>query len=528
MSKMLNRRRFLQGSAAAAAGVSLSGLSARAQSGGGSAANGTGQSEYIEAVVIGSGFGGGVASLRLGEAEIETIVFERGRRWNITDEGNTFSPYDVPDGRAAFLSPVDLFFNAGQPIDIFTGILSGQIGVDNTIAALTGVGVGGGSLVYGGITYQPPENLFYQVFPRSINYAELDRTYFPRVRSVLQASTIPDDILETPFYLSTRLFMEQAARAGLRSRKIPIAFDWDIVRQEIAGEKVPSVIAGEYYYGIESGAKNSVDRNYLKMAEATGYVEIRPLHVVTAIADRGDGRYEVFYAQINEQGDPLGQGSIVCRYLFLAAGSLGTTQLLLRARSEGTLSRLSRRVGQFWGTNADTITTVIANQQTNSTLGSIGVIAVEDFDNPIAPVTLEPFPLPFVPEGAYGVLGQQITLPEGYFTYDAATQSTNLFWPANSANNQRLAAALADSYRRLNEANGTFLAGPPNISSTAHPLGGAVIGHVCDTYGRVLNYRNLFVVDSALIPGSTVVNPSLTIAALAERGLDRFLNSRST
>ena len=523
MGGELKRRQFLQGAAAAAvASVGLSNLKAEA---GRFRSNRPNRSEYIEALVIGSGFGGGVASLRLGEAEIETIVLERGRRWTITKAGNTFSPYDKPDGRAAFLSPTTLYFNAGLPIDIYTGILSGQIGVGNSIAALNGSGVGGSSLAYGGITYQPTEEWFRRVFPRSIKYSQLDSVYFPRVRSILQATPIPDDILESPYYLSSRILQEQAAQAGFKAKKIDIAFDWDIVRQEMAGEKKPSIIAGEYFYGAESGAKNSVDRNYLKMAEETGYVEIRPLHMVTSIRELRNGRYQVLCNQINEQGNVLAQKSLVCRYLFLAAGSIGTTELLMRARAEGSLRRLNRRIGQSWGTNADSVTSIISNRQTNPTLGTPGVIAIEDFDNPIAPLVLEPFPIPSIPQGAAAVLGQAISKPEGYFTYNRSTQSTDLFWPANSRNNQKLAEAIQHTYQLINQANGTSLAGPPDFASTGHPLGGAAIGQVCNTYGQVYGHRNLFIVDSSLIPGSTALaNPSLTIAALAERSLDHFLN----
>ncbi|MBH8576290.1 GMC family oxidoreductase [Nostocaceae cyanobacterium CENA369] len=518
MTRLLKRRQFIQGTIGAAASIGLSNLRAQAHK--------FHQSdEYIEALVIGSGFGGGVASLRLGEAGIETIVLERGRRWNITDAGNTFSPYDKPDGRAAFLNPTSLFFNAGAPIDIYTGILSGKIAVGNTISALNGAGVGGTSLVYGGITYQPPERFFYQVFPNSIKYSELDSIYYPRVRSILKATPIPDDILQSPYYLSSSIFLEQAAKAGLKTRKIPIAFDWDIVRQEIAGKKKPSIISGQYYYGAESGAKNSVDRNYLKMAEKTGYVEIRPLHVVTEISEFRDKLYRVVCNQINEKGEVLAQKHFICRYLFLAAGSIGTTELLVRAREERTLPRLSYQIGFGWGTNADSVTTVISNKQTNPTFGTPGVVAIEHFDNPIAPVLLEPFPVPSVPQGAAIILGQGITKPEGYFTYNASTKSTDLFWPSTSPNNQKLAKAIQYTYQLINQANGTSLAGPPDFSSTGHPLGGAVIGQVCDTYGQVYGYRNLFIVDGSLIPASSAcVNPSLTIAALAERSMDRFLN----
>jgi cholesterol oxidase len=71
-------------------------------------ATATSADESVEAIVIGSGFGGAVAALRLGQAGIETVVLERGRRWQITDEGKTFSPIVNPDGRSTWLSPVTI------------------------------------------------------------------------------------------------------------------------------------------------------------------------------------------------------------------------------------------------------------------------------------------------------------------------------------------------------------------------------------------------------------------------------------
>ncbi|ARV62635.1 cholesterol oxidase [Nostocales cyanobacterium HT-58-2] len=515
MSRVLNRRRFLQSSLAAAASVGVSTIRASAFS----------TEEHIEAIVIGSGFGGAVASLRLGQAGIETIVLERGRRWQITDDGDTFSTYQKPDGRSTWLSPTTVVFDQ-VPIDIYTGVLDVKIG--DGMIAYRGAGVGGGSLVYNGVTYQPTQELFYQVFPRSINYSELDQVYYPRVRSILKPSPIPDDILQTDYYLSSRIFLEQAAKAGLKARKLDMAVDWDIVRQEIAGQKVASAIIGQVYYGINSGAKNSLDRNYLGLAEATGKVEIRSLHVVTSIEESDKGRYRIICNQINEQGAVLAQKSFVCRYLFLAAGSIGTTELLLRAKANGTLPRLNDQVGKFWGTNGDGVGAVITNGPTNPTQGGPAATVIEHFDNPIAPVVTEQLPFPIVPEGVIASLGQAIAKPEGYFTYNASTQSADLFWPSNSTNNQKNAQALQYTYQLLNQANSTTLAEPLNFGATAHPLGGATIGAVCNTYGQVYGYRNLFVVDGALIPGSTAcTNPSLTIAALAERCMDRFLN-RST
>ncbi|PMB52582.1 cholesterol oxidase [Fischerella thermalis CCMEE 5201] len=511
MSRVLNRRRFLQATLAATASIGVSNFRTFAFGG----------EESVEAIVIGSGFGGSVASLRLGQAGIETIVLERGRRWPITNTGDTFCTYQNPDGRSTWLSPTTVIFDK-VPINVYTGVLDIKVG--NGITVYRGAGVGGGSLVYNAVSYQPSRETFYQVFPNNIDYDELDRIYYPRVRSILKPSPIPDDILQTNYYLSTRTFLELAAKANLKGRKLDIAVDWDIVRQEIAGQKVPSAITGQVYYGINSGAKNSLDRNYLSMAEATGYIEIRPLHVVTSI-EEANGRFRIVCNQITEQGAVISQKSFICRYLFLAAGSIGTTELLLRAKNNGALNRLNNQVGKFWGTNCDAVSPIICNTPTNPKQGGPAAAVIDYLDNPIAPVIIEQIPFPIVPEGVITPLGLGIAKPEGYLTYNTSTQSADLFWPSQSDNNQKIALAYQYTYRQINQANDTSVAALPDFSSTGHPLGGATMGAVCNNYGRVYGYANLFVVDGSLIPGSTAcANPSLTIAALAERSMDRFLN----
>jgi cholesterol oxidase len=406
---------------------------------------------------------------------------------------------------------------------VFTGVLDRKIGT-GTIA-YRGAGVGGGSLIYGGITYQPTKELFQRVFPPTLDYDVLDRVYFPRVRAMLKATPIPDDIFQADAYLSSRILLQQANKAGFNSIKPPIAINWDIVRQEIAGKAVPSIIAGEVYYGTNSGAKNSLDHNYLKRAEATRYVEILPLHVVTSIEASRRGRYQVIAQEIDEQGNVIAQKLFTCRYLFLAAGSLGTPELLLRAQARGTLRGLNNAVGKFWGPNSDSTTVMVDGVQTNISLGSPGVIAVQDLNNPIAPLILETFQAQPLPQGVISVLGQGISKPEGFFTYNPATDSADLFWPSNSRDSQRNLQALAHTYGLLNEVNGTTLAAPIDQLNTGHPVGGAVIGAVCNNFGEVSGLRNLFVVDGSLIPGSAAcANPSLTIAALAEQSMDHLLN----
>jgi cholesterol oxidase len=186
-NKFFNRRQFLQTASFFSAGLMASLANTRLT---------RASDEPVEAVVIGSGFGGSVAALRLGKAGIKTVVLERGRRWTIKPDQNTFATYRNPDGRAGWLSPNAPLFDE-PPIDIYTGVL--QRKDENGISVLCGAGVGGGSLVYNGITYQPPRQTFQRVFPSSINYDEMDKIYYPRVRSILKPSPLPQDILHEFF-----------------------------------------------------------------------------------------------------------------------------------------------------------------------------------------------------------------------------------------------------------------------------------------------------------------------------------------
>jgi cholesterol oxidase len=493
----------------------------------------------IKAVIIGSGFGGAVAALRLGQAGIRTIVLERGRRWPVTSDQNTFTSFRNPDGRSTWLTSKTVIFDE-VPIDVYTGVLDRQD--EDGISVLCGAGVGGGSLVYNGVTYQPSRELFYRSFPTSIDYDELDRVYYPRVRSMLKASPIPQDILATSYYRSTRVFQEQATVAGLSNRLVDMAIDWEIVRQEINGTKIPSAIIGEYLYGINSGAKNSLDRNYLAQAEQTGFVEILPLHVATAITEVPGQGYRVACNQINEQGEIVASKLIDCSHLFLAAGSMGTTKLLVKAKATGALPKLNNYVGQGWANNGDSLATRSGLPPTNPGQGGPASGLIEHFDNPLGPISLINFPLWNAPEGILLSLAMGIPKDTGSFNYDAATDSVKLTWPADSVGNKQLLKNIEFTYKRLDQRNTTFLKKPQtevtlgshsrrnkitsqvSTTITAHPLGGALLGKVCDLYGRVFGYQGLYVVDGALIPGSTgCANPSLTIAAIAERCMDRII-----
>ncbi len=531
MSKnIFGRRSFVRGVGALTAGFWLSTRRVAAAS----------ENEGVDALVIGSGYGGAVAALRLGQMGMRTVVLERGRRWPLTPQQDTFATFRNPDRRAFWMDPANPYLGLYEK-KAYDGL-----------NIIRGAGVGGGSLVTNAILLQPRREEFYLSFPRTIDYEEMDRTYYPRVRSIIQPSPIPADILASEYYLSTRIFMEQAQAAGLSSHLVDLSLDWDLVRQEIAGQRVASVIAGEHWYGNNSGAKRSLDLNYLLLAEQTGFVDILPQHLVMTLTENANGKgFQVFCNELNEVGEVVRAKTFSCRHLFLAAGSLGTSELLVRAKQMGTLPRLNDQVGQFWGTNGVTVGFRSDLGHTNPGQGGTGGAVIEHFDNPYGPVTLGNFPIWNAKDGSLIDLGLAISKPRGQVTYDGNTNTFGVNWPADSRTNTQLLKAATYTHTLLDQANNSRggkstslmhigsgdvlrqMSDPETAmktamstvtnTDTAHPLGGAVMGKACNHYGKAFGYDSLYVVDSALIPGSTgCSNPALTIAALAERCMDRL------
>ena len=482
----------------------------------------------ILALIIGSGFGGAVTALRLGEAGIRTMVLEQGKRWHSTSA--PFSRIFPPDGRSTWLRRKTVLpFGPSLPIKKYTGVLD-RVDYQN-IKVYRGTAVGGGSIIYGGISGQPPEDLFYQIFPRGISYQEL-QPYYEHVRSMLRITTVPADIEEQPYYDYTRIFTEHAANAGLDATYVGQATDWDVVRSEIAGTVTPSAIIGEAFYGNNSGCKNSLDQNYLPMAEATGYVTIHPLHRVIDITQENSGKYALTVEQIDKVGKVIQTKKITTTYLFLAAGSVGTTELLVKTRELGSLPNLNEEVGHGWGTNGNVMFTRTVNESTGKMQGGPVIKAILDYDNTKTPAAIESVFFPIGLEcNCLLHLMLALDTERGQFSYDAATNSVELMWPAGG-NDQAVKAAV-DFAERMNAANSGHLSSPaeipfrpPDLSEdfTYHPLGGMVMGKACDLHGRVYGYSRMYVMDGSLLPGScATANPSLTIAALAEHNIQRLL-----
>ena len=346
----------------------------------------------VPALIIGSGFGGAVTALRLGESGIRTMVLEQGRRWQSTSA--PFSRNLPPDGRSTWLrNKTILPFGPEFSIQKYTGVLD-RVDYPN-MKVYRGIAVGGGSIVYGGISIEPPEELFYEVFPRGVSYQEL-HPYYDRVRDMLGISTVPADIEKASHYEYARVFAKHAANAGLEAISIGQAADWDIIRSEIAGTILPSAIIGEMLYGGNSDYKNSLDRNYLPMAEATGYVTIHPLHRVINIRQHNSGKYAVTVENIDETGKVLQTKEITTTFLFFAAGSIGTTELLVKARHTGNLAKLNEDVGKGWGTNGNVLFSRAVEESTGKMQGGPVITGVSDYGNTQTPAAVESVFLPIV------------------------------------------------------------------------------------------------------------------------------------
>ena len=129
--------------------------------------------------------------------------------------------------------------------------------------------------------------------------------------------------------------------------------------------------------------------------------------------------------------------------------------------------------------------------------------------------------------GFLGSLGMTIDPLRGNFGFDSAANRLTLNWPKGGSRDT--VEALRAVQNRMAQAGGTIVAAEPftrdvDDTFTAHPLGGAVLGDATDDYGRVKGHPGLYVVDGALIPGSTgAANPSLTITALAERNVAQII-----
>jgi cholesterol oxidase len=486
--------------------------------------------EERDVIVVGSGFGGAITAHRLTEAGIPVTILEKGRRWDQPVDGRRFSPNLYPDSRSTWLSHKTVIpLGPALPIKKSTGVLQGRDMAGFRI--LSGAAYGGGSIVYGGVLKKPEKTIFDMVFPKEISFDSL-QPHYDEVARRLNRSVIPDDVLATDYYKHVRVTKKHCDRADISTELMHTSTQWDIVRDEIAGRTEPSIIHGEAVYGVNSGAKGTLDNTYLKEAEDTGLLEVKTLHRIKDIGAREGGGYWIDYEKLDEDGTVIAVGRLLCRKLFLSAGTMGTNQLLVKAKAKANLPALNNQVGKGWGNNGNVYALRLGLESTGRWHAGPPAIGIRDYDNPLSPMFIEH---PQIPIGIefFGLLyfGIGITQTRGYFYYDKASDDVKLYWPKEDPGQAKINQRLMQTMKRLNRENGGWVTSAidgfqEKVKDDAvyHPLGGCVMGKACDFYGRLKNYDGLYVNDGSFMPGSSAcTNPSFTISALAERNIAHII-----
>lgn len=501
--------------------------------------------KHYRAIVIGSGYGGGVSALRLGQAGVETLVLERGRLWDTPDaDGKRFTKMLPADHRAGWFADVPpsiVTSFRGVSIDAVAaqnpGAQPKQAGIceKDTHGAhnvFRGVGVGGGSMVNAAIAAVPTADQVRAAFP-DIDPAEFLGTYVERAKTALRISYRNMDWFEqTPYFQYARVGRMYAETAGYKVDYNGSAYSFDYMVREANGEVPLSALDWECQFGNNYGRDGSVDVTYIAEAVKTGKVTLQPLTEVTGIRREQSGEYVVSTRRIDRWGAEQSRDEFGCDQLHLAAGVLGTNQLLLRARETGALADLSDEIGRGYGNNGDVM--VAHNTKDTDPVGTkqslLGMINLDGRDDPENPVYASMFSLPLpVETNALGYYVMVKTGDRSDITFDKASDSITIDWPQSHTDHLIERAKIV--FDKLTQANGVdyrddLFSGQAFAPNTVHPLGGCVRGKATDAFGRVNGYDNLYVNDASLIPGYIGCNPYMSITALAERNIEAVLAGR--
>ncbi|MFF3159963.1 GMC oxidoreductase [Streptomyces sp. NPDC057910] len=534
-SSGVSRRGFLIGAGTLAGMAALGGHAAAAPSTKLAAAASIEPGTHVSALVVGTGYGGSVAALRLAQAGVDVHMVEMGMAWDTPGpDGKIFNKTTEPDQRSFWLrtrtkQPLSQFL--GYPIDKaiprYTGILDAE--EFSGITIYQGRGVGGGSLVNGGMAVTPQRERFGYVLP-TVDPAEMYDVYYPRANAGLGVTDVdPDWWDKADCYQFARVGKKQAERSGFPFVLVPNVYDWDYMKREASGSAPKSALDGEVIFGNNHG-KKSLQQTYLAKARATGRVEISALHQVTAVTPAPSGGYTVTIDQIDTVGSKVATKIVTADRVFFAAGSVGTSKLLTRLRATGALPALSEEIGKGWGDNGN-VMCGRANHvwdPTGSLQSTIPTAGIDNWDAGGAFAEVAPLPTGFETFASF-YLSITKSPHRAEFTWNPATDRVELNWDRSWK--QTSIDAARTIFDKINKKEGTVyrsdLFGAYKIWGdhlTYHPLGGAVLDHATDNHGRLRGYRNLYVIDGALIPGNTTVNPFVTVTALAERNIENIIS----
>jgi cholesterol oxidase len=519
----VSRRLFIAGTGSIIAAAALAGRAAAA----------IGDGAHVPVLVIGTGYGGAVTALRLAQAGVDVHMLEMGQAWETPgSDGKIFANTKTPDYRSYWLrtrtkQPLSNFlgFPLDKDVPRHAGILDAEEFAGITV--YQGRGIGGGSLVNGGMAVTPRRENFGSVLP-SVDAAEMYDVYYPRANAELGVNHVDPAWWETVnCYQYARVGRKHAQRSNFAFTLVPNVYDMNYMKQEAAGTATKSAVDGEILYGNNHG-KKSLPKTYLARARATGRVQITPLHRVTSVTRAGT-RYAVVAEQLNPNGDVTATKTVTADRVFFAAGSVGTSKLLTKLKATGALPNLNGEIGKGWGDNGN-VMCGRANHlwdPTGTVQTSIPTAGIDNWAAGGAFAEVAPLPTGIETWASF-YLSITNNPNRAQFTWNAAANRVDLNW--QTAWKQPSITMAKTIFDKINAKEGTIyrtdLFGTYKIWGdhlTYHPLGGAVLNKATDNYGRLHGYPGLYVMDGALIPGNTTVNPFVTITALAERNIERII-----
>jgi len=510
----------------------------------------------FDVLVVGSGFGGSVTALRLIEKGYRVGVLEAGRRY--ADDELPETSWDL----RKFLWAPKLGCYGIQRIHPLRNVL-----------ILGGAGVGGGSLNYANTLYVPPEPFFQDQQWRDITDWRAELTpYYERAKKMLGVVQNPH---LTP---ADEVFKKVADDMGFGDTfaQTPVGVFFGEPGKTVADpyfggvgpDRTGCLECGECMTGCRHGAKNTLVKNYLYLAEKAG-AQVIPMTTVTSIRPLPDGTWDVSAERTGAWLRKRPQ-TYTAAQLVLAAGTLGTQKLLHAMRDKGVLPELSDRLGELTRTNSESIVGA-ATRRVNPDVDFTRGVAITSSIHPTHDTHIEPVRYgkgsnvmglmqtlmvdgggrmprwlrflgtvvrnPFTLISFLSVKNWSertiISLVMQHLDNSITTYTKRTLFgrkltskQGHGEPNPTWIPAGNEVTRKVAEEIGGVAGGSWgevfNIPLTAHFLGGAPIGAdrdsgVIDAYHRVFGYPTLSVVDGAAVSANLGVNPSLTITAQAER-----------
>ncbi|MCX4247292.1 GMC oxidoreductase [Paraliomyxa miuraensis] len=514
-----------------------------------------------DVIIVGSGFGGSPTALRLVEKGYSVLMLEK---------GSELGPAQFPR------SNWNVWRWLWMPWLGARGLF--KMTFFRHVTVLSGVGVGGGSLVYAS-THPVPNTSFFHTgsWAGLAAWEEELRPHYAEVKRMLGVNPTP--MLTPPDKIIKAIAEERGQSEGFHPTDVAIYFGdpgKTVDDPYFDGEGPPRtgcIRCGGCMLGCQHGAKNTLDKNYLWLARKQGLV-LQADTEVTAVRPLPPGRGGGYQVEAKHGRHPLWRRRKVytARRVVLAGGVLGTVELLAKMKRDPRgLPRLSDKLGAAIRTNSESLIGVVTAKRDLDYSKGVAIGSIFEIDEhahlePVRyPAGSGAWRLALLPHvtGENGVvriarmLGTMIRHPlrllRAMLVPDLAKQSAILLYMRTadgtlrfvrrwwgSLGSQREAGpaptASIPQATELAHAFGERMGGMPmslvtetalNIPTTAHILGGCCMGDsietgVIDAEHRVHGYEGLYVIDGSSISSNPGVNPSLTIAALAERAVARW------